>query len=144
MDDPGSYSRSDGGEDNIDVEVVGLEPVSVPLRPQIEDAVSAQGGGGAVIEVKEPDCAVDQGEADGQKGVHRAHRQAVEGELERLLTGLVDLPSDIAGDHNRQRHGQELGKARQGKPALAGAAFKQRKPPLDGSRPTTGGPDGFP
>ena len=91
------------GKDNVDVKVADLVlPVQRVFRPQVEDTVGAQRGGGAVEEVEEPHRAVDQGEPNGQQGVDSADRQAVEGELQRLVGRLPDLPGDVAYDHDRQ------------------------------------------
>ena len=86
MKGPRRYARGHCGEDNADVEVVDLvAPLQGLLRAQIEDAVSAQSGGRAVVQVKEPDRAVNDGEPHREQGVHGPDRQAVE----RKLQGLV-------------------------------------------------------
>ena len=67
--------------------------------PQVEDAVCAHRGSGAVVEIEEPYGAVDEGEAQGEKRVHRANRQAVERELHGLIGRLGYLPDHVGSGY---------------------------------------------
>ena len=102
-DHSGSHGGKHGGHIGVGV-VVAAEAV---LRPEVEDAVSAYGGGGPVVEVEEPNGAVDDGEAHREEGVDCAYGQAVEGELHGLIGGLGDLPGEIRDYGYGQRRRQD-------------------------------------
>jgi len=56
-DDPGNHGR----EDDVDEVIVDVVTTAQEvLRSQIEDAVSPQRRGGSVVQVEEPDRAVDE------------------------------------------------------------------------------------
>ena len=80
-----------------------MPPPQELLGPHVENSVRAQGGGGAVVEVEEPDSAVDDGEPHRQQGVHGADRQAVKSELEGLFRGLAYFPRDVGRDDGDQK-----------------------------------------
>ena len=93
---PRDNAGHDDGEDEVYVQLVDLVlAADHVVGAEVEDPVGAQGRGCAVVQVEEPDGAVDQGEAHGQERVDRADGEAVEGELQRLLRGLADLPADV-------------------------------------------------
>ena len=70
---------------------------------QVEYPVGPEGCGRAVVQVEEPDGAIDQREPHCQQRVDRANGQAVERELQRLFRGLADLPADVG--HSQSKEG---------------------------------------
>ena len=100
---PGNHASHDDSEDEVDVQLVDLVLAAHHIvGAEVEDPVGPQGCGRAVVQVEEPDGAVDQGEPQGQQCVDRAHGQAIEGELQRLLRGLADLPADIPHSQGKE------------------------------------------
>ena len=79
---PCNHAGNNGGKQHVDHGVLHLVQAANRLfRTQIEDPVRPDGGRGAIVEVKEPDGAVDEGKAHGQQRVYRAHGEAVERKL---------------------------------------------------------------
>ncbi len=71
MKDPGDYSGNHRGKGDIDVRAVNLVlPAQGLARHQVENAIGAKGSGRAVVQIEEPDGAVDDGESKGKQGVH--------------------------------------------------------------------------
>ena len=108
VEDPGDHSRHYGGEQHVYVGVVhGVQAAKGVLGAQVEDAVCANGRGRTVVEIEEPDGAVHNGEPHCQQGVHRADREAVESELQRLARRLAYLPANIEDYRRNQRCRQQ-------------------------------------
>ena len=84
------------------------------LGAQVEDPVGPDGSRGAVVEVKEPDGAVNKGEAHGKQRVHRADGEAVKRKLHRLGGGLGDLPRKVRDDQCCQDNCQDVALAAPG------------------------------
>ena len=100
---PRDHSGGHGGKHSGHVGVGVVLAAEAVLRPEIEDAVCAYGGRCAVVEIEEPNGAVDDREAHREKRVHGPHGQTVEGELYGLVGRLSDLPGDI-GDYRCGQH----------------------------------------
>ena len=101
MERPPQHARGDDAERDVEGWMVDLIlPAQRLLRAQVEHSVGADGRRRAVVQVKEPHGAVDEGEAHRQQRVDGAHGRAVEGELQRLLGRLGDLPAEVG---NRRR-----------------------------------------
>ena len=101
--DPDRY----GGENHVKYRLVDLIPPSECIvRAQVEYSVGAQRGRRSIIQVEEPDRAVNQRESHRYQRVHRAHGEPVERELHSLIGGLGYLPEDIERGQNGQRYSQ--------------------------------------
>ena len=107
MQGPGDDASGQRGKDDIDVEVVDIVAPDAFVSTQVEDAVGAERGGCSVIQIKEPDGAVDEGETHRQQGIDGADSQAVEGKLQGLVGGLADLPADVRCDREGQDNRQQ-------------------------------------
>ena len=104
---PSNDAGNDCGKKDIDEGIIYVvSTAEYVLRSQVEDAVGAQSSGRAVVQVKEPNRAVDQGEAHGEQCVHGAHGQAVERELQGLGRGLDNLPAEVCDDGGGQNRCQ--------------------------------------
>ena len=134
---PGGHAGDQDGKDDVDIDAVDIAGGVENGRrgAEVKNAVGANGGGGPIVKVKEPDGAVHDGKAQGQQGIDGANGQPVEGELQRLHGRLSDFPADIADDGHGKDDGQQLGCRRrhpghQGRPARgAGALRNQGIPP---------------
>ena len=84
-----------GVEDVHEYVVDRVQPAEGLLRPQVENAVCAQRRRRSIVQIEEPDGAIDQSKPHRQQGVHRPHGQAVEGKLQGLVGRLADLPTDV-------------------------------------------------
>ena len=85
---PGGNARGDDREDHVHYRCVDLVLAAQRLAgTEVEDAVRADRGGRSVVEIEEPDRAVDKCEADREEGVDRADGETVEGELQAPVSG---------------------------------------------------------
>ena len=108
-DDTGGHR---GVEDVHEYVVHRIQPAEGLLRPQVEYAVCAQRSRRSIVQIEEPDGAIDQSKPHRQQGVHRPHRQAVEGKLQGLVGRLADLPTDVSRGGCCEYYCQEVIQAR--------------------------------
>ena len=101
MKHPSGDSCSHCGKHDVNVRAVyRVQSTKGFLRPQVENAVSAKGSCGAIVQIEKSDGTVsdgtvEDGKSHRQQRVHRAHRQPVERELQGLVGGLADFPPDV-------------------------------------------------
>ena len=106
---PGDHSSDDHGEDAIHIGTIHrMLAAQDLLTSEVENAVGSQGGSGSVVQIKEPDRAVNDGEPQRQQRIHGADGEAVESELQGLVRGLADFPADVGRDEGDQYDREQL------------------------------------
>ena len=85
-----------------------IKPPQCVLGHEIEHAVCSEGCGSAVVQVEEPNGAVNDGKSHGQESIDGSHRETVESELKGLVGRLGDLPKHVGRDQDNQRYGEEF------------------------------------
>ena len=125
LETPSGHAGHHEGEYDVNVKIVDFELPDLEgvFGPEVENAVCADGSGSAVIEIEEPNRAVDEGEADGKQGIDGTHGCAVECELQGLVSRFADLPADVAYEDNGKNYGEDLAAGVLGEPGKPGLAI---------------------